>query len=509
MAALSTLDVASFERLTGELIRAGFEPVAGSDHRIWEGPVAEPFTALTQALVMRIHFRDGWPFRHPHVYVQGLGAEHVNDAGLVCLWPEDDNSREWLTFGGIVSRIAQWCTSAQEGFRSRDRALDAYLGFEEVSTTLAVFDPTKLLAGDLRDGASGRIHGVHAKSAVLEVGPGHGPKNSVRGRWFSRSEFGSPPRNLEQIRAFLTTAQRRDLDACIRRVRRSTSDGAGLAMILAGRHGQVDALVIGLNRDAGGQLRVESLNPAPNDLQTLRLRAGPDAQELSPKKVVCFGLGAIGSHAALLLAESGLGHVSLVDSDRLRPGNVVRHVLGADHVGELKSEAVSARIGQHAPWTQVSCSFATFDYVAILDLVGGADLVLDTTGNAPLLEVLSRAAQQAGVCLVSAALYRGGAITRICRQLPSDTPIFNRSPPAYWEIPARAADPDESLEMGCSAAVNNAPPVSVQTAASLSVNIAVDAMLARHEFEEETLEVLRPLRGEPPFDRVGLVAPPG
>ena len=47
LAALSTLDLASFEALTTELIRAGFEPVAGSDLCRWEGPIADAFKDLS------------------------------------------------------------------------------------------------------------------------------------------------------------------------------------------------------------------------------------------------------------------------------------------------------------------------------------------------------------------------------------------------------------------------------------------------------------------------------
>ena len=137
---------------------------------------------------MQIHFRDGWPFRHPRVIVHGIATEHVNDDDVVCLWAEDDNSREWVTFGGILNRIDAWCTAARAGFGKQDRALDAWLGFSEVSTTLAAFDPTELLRGVLRDGASGRIHGVSTKPGLLEIGSGHGPSGGIRGRWFSRSE---------------------------------------------------------------------------------------------------------------------------------------------------------------------------------------------------------------------------------------------------------------------------------------------------------------------------------
>jgi tRNA A37 threonylcarbamoyladenosine dehydratase len=60
----------------------------------------------------------------------------------------------------------------------------------------------------------------------------------------------------------------------------------------------------------------------------LALRAGPDRNTLAGKRVVVFGVGAIGSHAALTVAKAGTGTMTLVDADVLRPGDVVRHAAG-------------------------------------------------------------------------------------------------------------------------------------------------------------------------------------
>jgi len=83
-----TLDGASLDSFTTELIAAGFEPVRGTNRREWDGPCPQPLAGLTPATSMRIRIRDGWPFRHPHVLVCELPVEHVNAEGVVCLWAE-------------------------------------------------------------------------------------------------------------------------------------------------------------------------------------------------------------------------------------------------------------------------------------------------------------------------------------------------------------------------------------------------------------------------------------
>ena len=82
---IGRLDRASLEAFQTELIEAGFEP-AGGERRVWLGPIADSLRALTAATTMRIVFVDGWPFRSPKLYVDGLDEWHLSAGGEVCLW---------------------------------------------------------------------------------------------------------------------------------------------------------------------------------------------------------------------------------------------------------------------------------------------------------------------------------------------------------------------------------------------------------------------------------------
>ena len=68
-----------------------------------------------------------------------------------------------------------------------------------------------------------------------------------------------------------------------------------------------------------------------------------DSLELEDMRVVCFGLGAIGSPMALALAREGVGKFTLCDPDTLRPGNIIRHALDLLSVGQFKAEAARVR----------------------------------------------------------------------------------------------------------------------------------------------------------------------
>ncbi|WP_442935325.1 ThiF family adenylyltransferase [Micromonospora sp. CPCC 206061] len=70
--------------------------------------------------------------------------------------------------------------------------------------------------------------------------------------------------------------------------------------------------------------------------------------------IMVVGVGSIGGAVAHALAAYGVGHLILVDYDRLRWHNLVRHVSGAAHVGRLKVSAVREDLQVLRPETKVT-----------------------------------------------------------------------------------------------------------------------------------------------------------
>ncbi len=68
-------------------------------------------------------------------------------------------------------------------------------------------------------------------------------------------------------------------------------------------------------------------------------------QRLTHSHVILFGLGGVGSYAAECLARSGIGELTLVDSDTVSTSNINRQLEAlTSTVGKPKAEAVAARI---------------------------------------------------------------------------------------------------------------------------------------------------------------------
>lgn len=107
------------------------------------------------------------------------------------------------------------------------------------------------------------------------------------------------------------------------------------------------------------------------------------SQNLEGVRVVCIGVGSLGSTVALQLARSGVGHLTLIDPDYLMSANLGRHVLGADDLGLPKVEALQEKIRKDLPTTEVAV-FATFAEVVMYkqpEVFDKANLVVVTTAD--------------------------------------------------------------------------------------------------------------------------------
>lgn len=491
------VDAAAFDALRLDLNAAGFHPVGG-DIGLWEGPIFDCFKPLSPGKErMRIKIRDGFPYALPKVFVEGLSGEHVTSSGDVCLWAGTDQSYTWLRLGQIKARAEEWSRrQAERGFGPEDAALDANRYFVAGDRGIAVInlgelddDPqndTDRLRGEWDDGRR-----------VLTVEQGHG--GPVEGRsYFIPSAPWEPPRTLDDFRAALTAGQRNNLERRLKAARQ----GAEILVVLFwdtdfGRNAL--ALLVQGNND---ELEARAIEVAPSDHRYRLLRAGPDSSALMEKRAVVFGVGAIGSHAALALGACGFGTLVLVDSGRLRPADATRHAAGGFALGSTKVVAVHVLLTQKAPWSSIEpIDDAPEDPEHLRKLIHGADIVVEATGYGRFTDLLSIICNESRSPLVSAALYRAGAIARVKTQAPGFTPIVERLDEEVYPVipPDPTAEP--AWEPGCGEPVNNASPARVLRAAGHLADTVIDVVTGR-EVPADAVEVYAPI-DVTPFDRRG------
>ena len=474
MAEVDTPDPAALDAFRGELVEAGFEPRPGTN--IWKGPLHHALRPLTDAETMRLRLHDGFPYRYPTIYVDGIEREHAVTNGELCLFqPGESAIGAWISFAALGERITEWAEAAQAGLRNVDGLLDANLFYRPRISGLATVKLETILVPDVGTEAKGKLWGHWKLQRLLRLSTTKPNEDAIPGRWYYVPELPEgPPRSREGLEAALSNGQRLNLE---RRLAEVSPDHPRVILLVWEQYGQRTALALQASQQAGEELAVEAIaNFALEDESILLLRAGPDVAELRKKRVAVFGCGAIGSNLACRLAEAGVGMLRLIDGDILRPGNVVRHAASFEP-GIPKVRAAALEIFSSAPWTEVDeIQAAPWGPQRVTKLISDADLVIETTGSTAFAALLSLVAASAGKPLVTAALYRGGFVGRVRRQVPGiDTPLPDRTDEDRYPLIPKGEE-QFSVETGCSALVNNASPVAVAAIAATCAEAAIDTL---------------------------------
>jgi molybdopterin/thiamine biosynthesis adenylyltransferase len=487
-----TLEPAALDAFISSLLAAGFEPVG--DQRSWIGPLHPALEHLTAERTMRVEVRDGWPYLHPKVYVQGLAAGlHRNHHGDICLWGDGDPSLAWLTWDGIAHRITEWVAGAPSTATADDPALDAHRYFEVARKGLATIDLTGI---DIRYWGAREARGA-MKDDLLAIGEG-----PLRGRLYTLKAVQTPPKNLDGVRNLLRRRQRKDLDRALRTV--GLPEGVSFLVLVWKNAASPNLLILWLER-TNGSVTAMSIEAARADLAVLLLRAGPDAAQLRERAVAVLGVGAIGSQVALLLARSGVGTLSLFDPQRLRPGDVVRHASSSLFVGKPKVASLKTGIYMQAPWTKVNTyERSHWEPSQLAEIARHVDLVVDAVGVASFTEQLARVCEVEARRLLSVALYRHGDVGRV--RLQTARPVANLADRAtdarFPTVPPGVDEAEVAWEAGCGAPIAQASPAAVASAAAAAARLAVEALCESETGDVDVIEVYRPL-GDSPFDVIG------
>lgn len=136
-------------------------------------------------------------------------------------------------------------------------------------------------------------------------------------------------------------------------------------------------------------------------------------QAMLNARVLIIGAGGLGSPAALYLAASGVGHLTLVDHDTVDLTNLQRQIAHTTaRVGQPKVHSAAQAIHDINPDVQVRCIAARADVTLLDELVSQATVVLDCCDNYRTRQNVNEACVKHKVPLVAGAIIRfDGQIT--------------------------------------------------------------------------------------------------
>lgn len=262
---------------------------------------------------------------------------------------------------------------------------------DEVSEVVIATSPTPGAPLRLAHDARGIMH-------VADTPPLRGPWASQRAIYLplEPDTLLVPPRPdrpfwaIEDLRALLAYC--------------SEANRARLASLIVGPARDIEYVVFGLPRPAGGRAlfgvrlggvgdrhplaeggRAANLTPIciqRRDRGFLVQRGGGH-MELESKCVLLLGCGSVGGQLAFLLARAGIGALTLVDHDILTAENTYRHVLGKPYWGKRKVLAMQQALTVQLPFINVQAIPKTIEAAFEQDLIRlkDFDLIVSALGN--------------------------------------------------------------------------------------------------------------------------------
>lgn len=153
---------------------------------------------------------------------------------------------------------------------------------------------------------------------------------------------------------------------------------------------------------------------------------GIEAQEkLLASHALIVGAGGLGCPAALYLAASGVGRLSIADGDTVDATNLQRQILYRDAtVGKPKPEAARSALHEVNPEVQVVALCERAHGSQLGSLVAAADVVLDCSDNFLTRHALNRACVQHRKPLVSGAAIRFDGQLAVFDLRHTDAPCY-------------------------------------------------------------------------------------
>jgi sulfur-carrier protein adenylyltransferase/sulfurtransferase len=167
---------------------------------------------------------------------------------------------------------------------------------------------------------------------------------------------------------------------------------------------------------------------------------GADGQaRLRESSVALIGAGGLGSPVALYLAAAGVGHLTLIDDDRVERSNLHRQIVHADdRVGQPKVLSAQRTLQALNPSIEVRAREGRLHADNAEDWLLGHDVVVDGADNFPTRYVLADACQALALPMVYAAIDRFSGQASVFDPQRPDSPCYRclfPDPPAAGDAP--------------------------------------------------------------------------
>lgn len=117
--------------------------------------------------------------------------------------------------------------------------------------------------------------------------------------------------------------------------------------------------------------------------EALNIRHGEELQnKISAARVAVCGLGGLGSNIAIALARAGVGHLHLIDFDRVDLTNLNRQQYAVGQLGQYKTDALRETLSLVSPYCNVTCDTIKVTEENLPDLLKTEDYICEAFDRA-------------------------------------------------------------------------------------------------------------------------------
>lgn len=117
--------------------------------------------------------------------------------------------------------------------------------------------------------------------------------------------------------------------------------------------------------------------------EALNIRHGEELQnKISAARVAVCGLGGLGSNIAIALARAGVGHLHLIDFDRVDLTNLNRQQYAVGQLGQYKTDALRETLSLVSPYCDVTCDTIKVTEENMPDLLKTEDYICEAFDRA-------------------------------------------------------------------------------------------------------------------------------
>jgi sulfur-carrier protein adenylyltransferase/sulfurtransferase len=154
-------------------------------------------------------------------------------------------------------------------------------------------------------------------------------------------------------------------------------------------------------------------------------------QKLKNTKVLLVGVGGLGSACAPYLAAAGVGHLGLIDDDKVDVSNLQRQILyGENTLRQSKVESAQKRLQDLNPLIKIETHATRLDATNILEILEPYNIIVDGSDNFTTRYLINDACVQLEKPNVYASVLRfaGQLSTYVPNQGPCYRCLFTEPP---------------------------------------------------------------------------------